>query len=260
MRIQLSLRPVQKTAVVPINYSYPLAAAIYKILQHASPAYAEFLHKKGYAAPSGRLMKLFTFSKLWIPNVRQREGRLIGGDGLWRLQVGSPLLDEFVQNFVLGLFQSSEIAIGGQGCHAEFHVQQVEALPTPEFGETTRCKCLSPVAASTVHDSERGRRIYYYRPHDAELSVALRKNLLEKYQIIHGQQPADDRFSFRLEANDRPKSRLLIIKEGTPAATQIKAFESHFTLEGSPELMQTAWECGLGEHNSQGFGMIEVVS
>jgi CRISPR-associated endoribonuclease Cas6 len=260
MRIQLSLRPEYRSATIPINYSYPLSAAIYKILQHASPAYAEFLHKKGYAAPSGRLMKLFTFSKLWIPNVRQREGRLIGGDGLWRLQVGSPLLDEFVQNFVLGLFAANEIAIGGQGCHVVFRVEQVEALPLPEFSETMRGKCLSPITASTVRDSEAGRRIHYYPPDDAELSEALRKNLLEKYEIIHGQPPPDNRFQFRLETTDKPKSRLITIKEGTPAATQIKAFESYFTLEGSAELMQTAWECGLGEHNSQGFGMIEVVS
>jgi CRISPR-associated endoribonuclease Cas6 len=123
-----------------------------------------------------------------------------------------------------------------------------------------RGKCLSPITASTVRDSEAGRRIHYYPPDDAELSEALRKNLLEKYEIIHGQPPPDNRFQFRLETTDKPKSRLITIKEGTPAATQIKAFESYFTLEGSAELMQTAWECGLGEHNSQGFGMIEVVS
>ncbi|MFQ6116059.1 MAG: CRISPR-associated endoribonuclease Cas6, partial [bacterium] len=64
MRIKLSLRPKGKTTQIPINYQYPLSAAIYKILQQASPAYAEFLHDKGYPAPSGRLMKLFTFSRL----------------------------------------------------------------------------------------------------------------------------------------------------------------------------------------------------
>lgn len=259
MRIQLSLRPQKRFSEIPLNYAYPLSAAIYKILQQASPEYSEFLHQKGYPAPSGRLMKLFTFSKLWIPQVRVVAGALRGSNDVWRLQVGSPMLDEFVQNFVLGLFQSSEIAIGGQGRHAVFQVEQVEALPMPEFRDVTRFKCLSPISASTVHDSERGRRIYYYRPHDAALSEALRKNLLGKYEIIHGRPPGDARFWFRLQPADKPKSRLITIKEGTAEATQIKAFETYFTLEGSPELMQTAWQCGLGEHNSQGFGMIEVI-
>ena len=259
MRIQLSLRPLHNSTVIPINYSYPLSAAIYKILQRASPEYAAFLHNKGYAAPSGRLMKLFTFSRLWIPNVQRIDNALRGSQGLWRLQVGSPMLDEFVQNFVLGLFESTDIAIGGQGCHAEFRVEQVEALAVPPFREKMRFKCLSPTTVSTMRESENGLRIHYYRPHDEELSEGLRQNLLEKYEIMHGDPPANDGFLFRLEANDQPKSRLITIKEGTPEATHVKAFESYFTLEGSPELLQTAWECGLGEHNSQGFGMIEVV-
>lgn len=260
MRIQLTLAPQHKLTKVPLNYAYHLSAAIYKILQRASPEYATFLHHKGYAAPSGRLMKLFTFSKLWIPNVRQREGVLIGSDGFWYLQVSSPMLEEFVQNFVLGLFASNEIAIGSQNCHAVFWVEQVDALPIPEFRQAMRFKCLSPITASTARESEKGLQIYYYRPDDAGLSEALRKNLLEKYEIIHGHPPEDKNLIFRLETFDKPKSRLITIKEGTPAETKIKSFETYFTLEGDSELMRIAWECGLGGHNSQGFGMIEVVA
>lgn len=259
MRIQLSLAPQHKLTTVPLNYAYHLSAAIYKILQQASSEYAEFLHHKGYTAPSGRLMKLFTFSKLWIPNVRRREGVLTGSNDFWYLQVSSPMLEEFVQNFVLGLFTSNEIAISGQDCHAAFWVEQVDALPTPGFRQTMRFKCLSPITASTVKESEKGLSVYYYRPEDAGLSDALRKNLLAKYEIIHGYPPEDDRLIFRLEAFDKPRSRLITIKEGTPAATRIKSFETYFTFEGNPELIHTAWECGLGGHNSQGFGMIDVV-
>lgn len=259
MRIALQLLPKTKTALVPINYQYPLSAAIYKILAQASPDYAAFLHDQGYPAPSGRLMKLFTFSKLWIPRVR-RDGQVLkGGRGPWRLQVGSPMLDEFVQNFVLGLFESAEIAIGGQGVHAAFQVEQVEALPTPEFKQVTRFKCLSPIVVSTMHEHGGRLQPYYYRPADTGISEALQKNLLEKYEIIHADKPGDTRLEFHLESQDRPKSKLLTLKQGTPEATQIKAFETYFTLEGSAELMQVAWECGLGEHNSQGFGMVAVV-
>ncbi len=57
----------------------------------------------------------------------------------------------------------------------------------------------------------------------------------------------------------RPRSKLIVIKEGMPEETKRKAFESYLTLTGSTELMRTAWECGLGEENSMGFGMVEVV-
>ena len=33
-----------------------------------------------------------------------------------------------------------------------------------------------------------------------------------------------------------------------------------FALTGSPTLMATAWNCGLGEKNSIGLGMIDIKS
>ena len=53
----------------------------------------------------------------------------------------------------------------------------------------------------------------------------------------------------------RWRSKLIVIKEGTPEETKRKAFESYFTLTGSTELMRPAWGCRLGEENSMGFGM-----
>lgn len=266
MRISLQLRTDGHSATVPLNYQYPLSAAIYKILRQASPEYAAFLHDQGYAAPSGRLMKLFTFSKLWIPGGRKQGRWLRGSDGVWRLQIGSAMQEEFVQNFVLGLFETARLTIMGLGARAELNVEQVEALPAPSFEQVCRFKCLSPIAASTMREHNGKLQPYYYRPYDAGLSGALHKNLLEKYQIIHGRQKATfsekvafPGLQFRLEAQDKPKSKLITIKEGTPQATQIKGFETYFTLEGSSELMQVAWDCGLGEHNSQGFGMLDVV-
>lgn len=258
MRIALQLVPKHGETMVPINYAYPLSAGIYKILRQASPDYASFLHDQGYPAPSGRLMKLFTFSKLWIPAVRRTANFLRGGNAPWRLQVGSPMLDEFVQNFVLGLFESAELTIAGRGVRALFRIEQVETLPLPEFRETMRFKCLSPIVASTDHERDGRKQIYYYRPEDAGLSEALRNNLLQKYEIIHGKQAPTDNLRFRIEAWDKPKSKLMAIKEGTPEQNRVKAFETYFTLEGSTELMQVAWECGLGEHNSQGFGMLDL--
>ncbi len=257
MRIKLSLRPFDQHSSIPINYQYPLSAAIYKILQKASPEYAAFLHDKGYSAVSGRLMKLFTFSKLWIPGGHRKGAMLVGRTGTWSLQVGSPMLEEFVQHFVLGLFETTEMTIASQGVRATFRVEQVETLPTPEFHEKMRFKCMSPITASTKQERDGRPQTYYYRPDDPELSDALRNNVLEKYKIIHGSLPENSAFLFRIEATDKPKSKLIAIKEGTREETKVSCFETYFTLEGSPELMQTAWECGLGERGSQGFGMIK---
>lgn len=259
MRLRLVLEPRKSFTKVPINYQYPLSAAIYKILQQASPEYAEFLHNRGYSSAAGRLMKLFTFSKLRIPGGRLRGRALTGSRGGWQLQIGSPMHDEFVQNFVLGLFETAQLTIAAAGIRGDFQIQQVEALAPPAFENTMRFKCLSPLVVSTMHEHKGRLTPYYLRPDDAGLSEALRRNLEEKHKIIHGPLPEKPDLFFEIQKQDKPRSKLITIKEGTPSETQIKAFETYFTLKGSPEMMQTAWECGLGEHNSQGFGMIEAV-
>ena len=52
----------------------------------------------------------------------------------------------------------------------------------------------------------------------------------------------------------------MTIKEGHKTEeTKIVGFEVPFTLQGSTKLMEIAYECGIGEKNSLGFGMIEKV-
>ena len=259
MRLKLGLRPISRNGAIPINYQYPLSAAIYKILSKAAPDYADFLHDRGYAAPSGRLMKMFTFSKLWIPKVRMKNDRLYGADTHWSFQIASPMQDEFVQNFVLGLFESQSITIAGPGARTEFLIETVETLPVPDFAQVTRFKSLSPFTASTMQEKNGKLGIHYYSPTEPGLAEALENNLVQKYQVINGKPPENNRLLFKLEKEDKPRQKLVTIKEGTSEATKVKAFETYFTLTGSAELKQTAWECGLGEHNSQGFGMIDAI-
>jgi CRISPR-associated endoribonuclease Cas6 len=35
--------------------------------------------------------------------------------------------------------------------------------------------------------------------------------------------------------------------------------EAPFTITADPQLIQLGYECGFGENNSAGFGMVEVV-
>ena len=60
---------------IPINYQYPLSAAIYKVLHQADEAYSLFLHETGYRkADSLKTFKLFTFSDLRV--VFKMEGQI----------------------------------------------------------------------------------------------------------------------------------------------------------------------------------------
>lgn len=63
MRFLLFLQCNKRGEVLPINYQYPLSAAIYKIPDQADAEYAAFLRKSGY----GKGFKLFTFSDIGCP-------------------------------------------------------------------------------------------------------------------------------------------------------------------------------------------------
>lgn len=268
MRLKLFLQPESNSPVLPFNYQYNLSAAIYNILAKASPEYSRFLHERGYPAPSGRLQKLFTFSKLRVPEgFRTGEGITTRSRRPWILYVSSPMNEEFVQNFVLGLFNGNRIFLRFRGSTLSLLITQIEALAAPVFQEKIRCKTLSPMVLSTMIDTERGRKIYYFRPEDAKLGAAVQKNLQEKLAIVQPGAKKDLHIRFcpdeaylrkRKEAGKRVTKKITI-RPGTPQATEIICFEMPFSFEGDTELMRVAYECGVGEHTSQGFGMIEVM-
>lgn len=268
MRLQLSLLPLAPQPAVPANYQYYLSSAIYHLLALASPEYATFLHEAGYQnASSERRLKMFTFSKLDIPAVRFAGDRLIAGNRQpWRLQLASPMEDEFVQNIVLGLFQQQELEIRGQNTGCRFRIEQVEALAPPTFSTSMRFKTLSPIVVSTMREHNGKLHPYYYRPTDPELGAGVRQNLLSKYEIIHGHALAGADLQFTLDAGYLSRrggpekvSKLITIKEGTREETRIKGFVCPFAMSGNPALMRVAWECGIGDHNSMGCGMVEAV-
>ncbi len=270
MRIKLTLRPQEKRATIPINYQYPLSAAIYKILSGGSAEYADWLHEHGYLSQDGKPRKLFVFSKILIPgkNRKTNENKLsIFNFSRCTLFISSPMLEDFIRHFVIGLFQSQKIEIKSRSLGARFMIESVETEIKPDFETTQKCKCLSPIVVSGKHFYDGRDQEYFLRPGDAELSQAIRKNLINKYQLIHQKPPTNDSLEFSLDPDYVKRrggtdklSKLITIKEHQgDEATQIKAFESLFFLSGSPELMQTAWECGIGQRNSLGFGMIDVI-
>jgi CRISPR-associated endoribonuclease Cas6 len=268
MRIKLTIQPMEQRCVIPINYQYPLSAAIYKIVNNASPEYAEFLHEKGYISPNGKPLKLFTFSRIWCPAIKRIAATLvIKHRSNCYFQIASPMLEDFVQNFIIGLFQQQEIEIGGPHAVGRFMITQVETLPLPIFESETKFKCLSSIVVSTMHEYQGKLTPYYFRPDDQQLSEAIQNNLRRKFETINNKSAADlslifepdQRYIKNREKQGKRVTKKITIKEGDREATDIICFEVPFTLKGSHDLMEIAYECGIGEKNSMGFGMIEVV-
>jgi len=127
-------------------------------------------------------------------------------------------------------------------------------------------RMLSPTTVS-VPEMMNGRLTPQYLYHDdPRLADQLRKNILNKYKSLYGASPPDDTFSCTLDKEfirdmqNRGKkiSRLVTIKQGSEDETKVRGFMCPLKIEGNPELIRLAYESGLGEKNSLGFGFIEI--
>ena len=269
MQFRLTLVPTARQTLVPFNYAYRLSAFIYSVLADADAQYAHFLHEEGYAVSRTRRFKLFTFSDLIMPNARldaQAGGMWVNSSHIeW---VVSFYIDTAAQHFIMGLFQDQRCVITSprhkaNPGRAEFIIERVEAVPVEIAGQTIHLRTLSPVVIA--ERDERGMDQYLH-PADGQFGPLLINNLLGKHESVglrssSGPSESDlPDVRYRLLPNREPKSRLLTIKEGARAQTQVRGYYNvDFELSGPPEILELAVLAGVGRYNAEGFGCVGVV-
>lgn len=262
MRLKLNLQTLHKQSLLPFNYQYPLSAAIYKIIQAADAEFAAFLHDKGYGE-GHKNFKLFTFSDI-------RTSFIKNGDRM-QLQTGEAELivcfyvPQAAENFIKGLFINQHLEIADNKSRTVFQITQIESLPGENYktGETMLLQPMSPLVVGKKND----RGHYDYRsPEDEDFTDCLIHNWIEKL-IATSEANEQSIQTLKQEVSVKvrffsypPQSRLITIKGGTDAETKIRGF-TKFRLEvtAPPKMMELALGAGLGLHNAQGMGCVELV-
>ncbi|MDI6766846.1 MAG: CRISPR-associated endoribonuclease Cas6 [Bacteroidota bacterium] len=264
MRLKLKLEPKLRNTEIPLSYNYFLSSAIYYWIEQSSPTYSKFLHEHGFSVDGNtRQFKHFCFSNLNIPRRNITNSRLVVLSAQIEWYIGMPV-EETLKHLVIGIFEKQEFYIERE--ENIFTIAQVEALPEPEFVKTMKFQMLSPLTIS-IPEERNGKILpHYLRPDDERLSEAIKKNILNKYHSLNGNLPENTNFDCSLDEkfiHDRggPEriSKLITIKEGHKEETRVRGFMCPITIEGNPKLIKLAYESGLGEKGSLGFGMIEVI-
>lgn len=261
MRFRLTLQTVTKIAKIPVNYQYPLASAIYKILQNADAQYSSFLHETGY----GKGFKLFTFSDIKCPFK-------IDGDRLILLSnkietVVCFHLPMAAEAFIKGLFLSQQIDIADRKSKTSFTVEQVESLASPldlfqkDEEIEVLLRPLSPVVCGLKNEN---RNYTFLSPTDYRYEEMLFVNWKEKCKAVFENEAAEqimaNAFIQVLFYKNPPKSRLITIKAGTDAETRIRGFNNfEIKMKGKKEAVELLLNSGVGLYNAQGMGCVEVV-
>ena len=251
VRVKLILTARKQGAELPLNYQHAVASFIYAALAGGSAEFASRLHDVGYRM-DGRSFKLFTFSRLNTTKALAREDKLILEDPEISLQVSSPV-GEFIEHLISGLSRQRGLQIAG----INFEMVRAELVPPPIFHERMKFRALSPITETT--NGEREHPTFLSLTDD--WSEIIQRNLMRKYQALHGRAPEDARLvwawnqSYIAKAESRG-SRLSVLAD--VHGIKIRGWLAPFIVEGSRELIKLGYEAGFGARNSMGFGMAEV--
>ncbi len=131
--------------------------------------------------------------------------------------------------------------------------------PFEAENDTYKFKCLSPITVyKKFLTKDKEEKEAFLNPHDSEFYSVIRTNLIEKFRRIYGKPPLKSHLYIQFDKNylikKRKISKLVEIK-----GKKYKAWLSPFTMSGNKEIIQIAYDWGIGQLNSYGLGMIEIV-
>ncbi len=159
-----------------------------------------------------------------------------------RLEVRSPI-DVLIDTLAEELGRRGMVRLGEQSL-ALAGLQLEERLLFPE---EARVWLRSPV---TAHQTLTGAKTRFFSPEEAEWKERLEANLQAKLQAL-GRDPAPE---FSITALDPgPKKQVVRFKE-----TYITGYLGSFRIKTGSEAMAVLYHCGLGNRNSQGFGLFDI--
>ena len=241
MRLEIILKG-KNNFKVPFNYNHILSAIIYNKI--ADLNFANELH-------SSKSFKFFTFSQIYIPKRRIVKDGIIAKDGVISFYISSPN-DFLIKSLVDGFLEDLEISFQNQ----KLTIQKIEALKTPKFSSKSEFKTLAPIIVRTKKEIDGELKIWDLAPSD-KFFKSLENNLIKKYIKFNNLTKTDKKINIYSDMNFVKRKRISINKDN--ATTHHRTYMMDLILEGDLDLIEFAYDVGIGEKNSMGFGMVKLL-
>ena len=239
MRLKISLASSSGNYLIPYNYNHILSAIIYRKI--ADLDLASKLH-------FSKDFKFFTFSQIYVPQFKLTKRGVISRDGKLEFYISSPN-DELIKSLVEGHLENTEVNFKGDN----LLVEQIELLKRPVFKENMKMKTMSPIMARIKREVDGKLKVWDLGPGDERFYESIQKNLINKYVKFYGDFDGDRWVKIRPDMKSAKRRRIDI------KGNFHRAFMMNFEIEADQRLLEFVYDCGLGEKNSMGFGMVEVV-
>lgn len=225
--------------VLPLSYNHILQSYIYNNLE---PQIASFLHEKGFNY-NNRVFKLFTFSRI-----------------LGKYKISKPFisflppvhfffstpLNIVLESHFFYLLKKGKFNLGNNEVYVE-NVVFEEIKPV----NYCKVKTLSPITTYITQ----GKFTKFFNPKDDEFYRIIKSNLKKKYELFY-QETLEENFELKLLKFNPRKGKILTSFKGTI----IEAWDGTFEFLGNERLIALALSTGIGNKNSQGFGMLKEVN
>ncbi len=235
MRLRIDLTP-KGECVLPFNHQYQLASAIYQRMHSADEEYTVDLHM-------GTGFKFFNFSWIYVPQRRVSEGGIVcESDAYFYCSSPSRALMECLSE---GFAKEPTLRIDS----AQFEVKNVETMPEVQIRSRVKFRTLSPIILRSMQEGKDGLKTIDLSPKEPLFYTNLVSNLQKKYEAYTGM-----RANVGVVAVDKVKPKRIQIRD-----TYNRAYMMDIILKGNPDILGCAYEMGLGEKNSMGFGMVRIV-
>lgn len=239
MRIKFTLRGPENF-FIPFNYTHSLASIVYNLFEDRD--FANSLH-------DSKITKYFTFSNLEFNNYSLKGNGFRVDDGYMSFWVSSPSFDLLKQLF-LGAFHKEKVFFNNTCCV----IDNIEWIENPSFKNKIVVRTLSPVLIRIRNEEG---RIVDINPTESLFFDKIASRILIKYCNFNEIDESDLFIQCR-QAHGRIKSKRISIKNGANR-TFNRAFMMNMVLKGDNDLVDFAYDNGIGDKNSMGFGMIEAV-
>ncbi|WP_346698361.1 CRISPR-associated endoribonuclease Cas6 [Thomasclavelia spiroformis] len=242
MRYKLYFK-INKPMVLNLNYHLELQRFIYLMISNEDKEYANWLHDQGFGET--KRYKLFCFSKLYCLKREIKDKKFIM-DESFSFQISC--VDDKLDEILLSSFNSKrEYIFNNQKVTLDHY--EVDIF---KGGNKLKIKMLSPVVVKDGYIENSKRKTHYYNPLDKIFEEKINSNFKNKYYAYYHEIPEDIEF------------KTLSIKNKDKYITKyndiyINGWHGLYELSGKQEYLKFLYYVGIGERNSQGFGMFEIL-
>ena len=244
MRIKICLKS-ENNIVLPFGYFSTIQGLIYSLLDKIK---SEWLHQEGFKYEK-RSFKLFVFSEIIERAKTDTKSRKFIFPDAISFYFSTPV-DWIIEQFAKNLIFDEKIKLGEN----VVSLYSIETLKIPQLeNNKIKIKALSPIEIhSTLKKEDGSSKTYYYSPFEREFSDLINKNLKKKWQAFYN-KPC--KYTISIFPVNSKSCRQIVTKE---KGTVIKGWKGTFFIDGDKQLIKFAFDVGLGNRNSLGFGMIHI--